>query len=331
MPKFSVIVPIYKVEDYLVKCVDSILAQTFQDFELILVDDGSPDNCPAICDEYAEKDGRVKVVHKLNGGVVSARIVGTEIATGDYICCIDGDDWIHPKYLEKFFEAIAETKPDMVCCGCFSAFDDGANNISKAPPYSAGYYDREGIIKKFFPILIEDRNNIGFLPQVWAKAIKRELFISEQSAVSPKIKMGEDNAVIIPCLYKSNSLFILNDCLYYYRQVATSITKTKKALDWDGPYLRYQHRNNRINLSEFDFKEQQYRGTVHSLFTVVVSQFYRKESYRVIVKDIKTHLQNEVYKEAIHNCKFCSLKGRFATFALKYQAFCLIWLYSRIK
>ena len=89
----SVIVPVYNVEKYLRKCVDSILAQTYGEFELLLVDDGSPDGCPQICDEYAERDSRVRVIHKPNGGLISARNEGIRACTGDYVCIVDGDDW----------------------------------------------------------------------------------------------------------------------------------------------------------------------------------------------------------------------------------------------
>lgn len=95
MPTISVIVPIYNVEPYLHRCVDSVLEQTFADFELILVDDGSPDNCGAICDEYATKDGRVRVIHKENGGLSSARNAGIEAAAGEFILFVDADDVIH--------------------------------------------------------------------------------------------------------------------------------------------------------------------------------------------------------------------------------------------
>ena len=103
---FSVIVPIYKIEKYLCKCVDSILANTYTNLEVILVDDGSPDKCPQICDMYAEKDKRVHVVHKKNGGLVSARQAGVEVAKGDYVFCIDGDDWISDDYFEKYYYVI---------------------------------------------------------------------------------------------------------------------------------------------------------------------------------------------------------------------------------
>ena len=100
MPKVSVIVPVYKVESYLRKCVDSILGQSFSDFEVILVDDGSPDNCGAICDDYATRDQRVKVIHKINGGLSDARNVGLDAAIGQYICFVDSDDWIEQDLLK---------------------------------------------------------------------------------------------------------------------------------------------------------------------------------------------------------------------------------------
>ena len=100
--KISVIVPIYRIEDYLPKCIDSLLQQSFKDFELILVDDGSPDNCPKICDDYAKLDQRVKVIHKSNGGLLSARKAGLEAASGTHIAYVDGDDWVDHFYLLKY-------------------------------------------------------------------------------------------------------------------------------------------------------------------------------------------------------------------------------------
>ena len=110
----SIIVPIYKVEKYINKCVDSILHQTYDELEIILVDDGSPDNCPAICDEYAKKDSRIQVIHKQNGGLINARKSGLEIAKGEYIGFVDGDDWIEPEMYELFARQIKKYSPDMV-------------------------------------------------------------------------------------------------------------------------------------------------------------------------------------------------------------------------
>lgn len=329
--KFSVIVPIYKVEAYLQKCVDSILTQTYPDFELILVDDGSPDCCPAICDRYAEQDERVRVIHKENGGLVSARIAGAKEAQGEYVCCVDGDDWVHPLYLKKFYDAISSTGAEIVCCGCFKAFANESENVPKALPYRFGYYDKEAIKESFFPKLIQDVNNAYFTPNVWSKAFKKELYLPEQLEVNPKIKIGEDIACTTGCVYHADSIYVLPDCLYYYRQNETAMTKERKPFDWNGPRLIAEHQNKRIDLKAFDFQEQVYRSIVHLLFNVVVSQFYRKESYWVIVKDIKRHLQDEMYVEAIQKCKFKSKKGRLAAFSLKYRLYGLMWLYSRCK
>ena len=114
MPEISIIVPIYNVEQYLKRCVDSILAQTFKDFELILVDDGSPDSCPFICDEYARIDSRIKVIHKANGGLSDARNAGLEMAMGNYIAFVDSDDWIASDTYEYLYELIKKNKADVV-------------------------------------------------------------------------------------------------------------------------------------------------------------------------------------------------------------------------
>lgn len=332
MPKFSVVIPIYKVEAYLSYCIESVLNQTYPDFELILVDDGSPDGCPKICDAYAQKDSRVRVIHKENGGLVSARIAGVTESAGSYICCLDGDDWLREDCLEKVKDAILETQADIVCFRIRVV--TGENDVMspmKPLSYRMGYYDRQAIETEIFPFLIGDENSKSFPPSICGKVFKRDLYLQEQTAVPLRIKIGEDGACTVPCIYHAESIYLLEEDLYFYRQTTTSMTKKKQAFDWEGPHLRYVHRNNRIDLDSFDFREQQYRSTVHSLFNVVVSQFYKKESYWKIVKDIKVNLKNPVYAEAIRNCRFSSGKGRLAEFALRYRLYGLMWLYSRIK
>jgi glycosyltransferase involved in cell wall biosynthesis len=121
MEKISIIVPVYKVENYLKECVDSILNQTFTDFELILVDDGSPDNSGKMCDEFAIKDNRIKVIHKENGGLSSARNAGLDVITGEYVCFVDSDDLIHNKTLELLYNIVTVNKPD-IAVGRFNRF-----------------------------------------------------------------------------------------------------------------------------------------------------------------------------------------------------------------
>ena len=116
-PRFSIIIPIYKVEDFLHKCVDSLLCQDYSNMEIILVDDGSPDSCPQICDDYAKQDNRIKVIHKANGGLVSARQAGCEVAEGDYIIAVDGDDWVADNYFETLDKIVDVYCPDIICFG----------------------------------------------------------------------------------------------------------------------------------------------------------------------------------------------------------------------
>lgn len=122
MPKVSIIVPVYKVEDLLDRCVRSILAQTFTDFELILVDDGSPDNCGKMCDDYAAEDARITVIHRENGGLSAARNSGLDIAKGDYIGFVDSDDYIAPTMYDHLYKSITQNEADVACCGITEVF-----------------------------------------------------------------------------------------------------------------------------------------------------------------------------------------------------------------
>ena len=127
MPKISIIVPVYNVEKYLEKCVRSILAQTFTDFELILVDDGSPDSSGAMCDQFAEQDQRVKVIHKENGGLSDARNAGIEIATGEYLGFVDSDDYIADDMYELLYTNIVKEDADLSICGIYDVYEERAN------------------------------------------------------------------------------------------------------------------------------------------------------------------------------------------------------------
>ena len=138
-PKISVIVPVYKAEKYLHICVDSILAQTFTNFELILVDDGSPDNSGKLCDEYAAKDNRIKVIHKENGGVSSARQAGIENAVGEYTIHADPDDWVESTMLEELYKKAKEDNADIVICDYWEEFENSQRYILQSPSSTDKY------------------------------------------------------------------------------------------------------------------------------------------------------------------------------------------------
>ncbi len=146
MPVISVIVPVYRAEKCLSQCVDSILAQTFQDFEILLIDDGSPDQSGALCDEYAAHDSRIRVFHKENGGVSSARNLGMAQAVGTYIAFADSDDWMEPEELEVLHGLIVEHGADSAGCAHYNVSPDGGTVLPEVGALPAGVYDHEEIM-----------------------------------------------------------------------------------------------------------------------------------------------------------------------------------------
>ncbi len=330
--KFSIIVPVYNAEKYLSDCVLSIIGQTYKNFELILVDDGSPDSSPLICDEFANKDDRIRVVHKKNGGQTSAREAGLDIAVGDYVVFVDSDDWIDERYLEIFEEAISkENYPDVLCCGYYRYTDGELAPVKLFDKYR--YYTREDIVKDVFPSLIQANNASYFTPCVWAKAFRREIISGEHFRVDRSLRIGEDSCAVIATIYRSQSIVTISELLYYYRINHGSVTNNKKSFDWYGPRKIYDHITKYVDVNEYDFKEQLYRKVVHELFTVVVSRFYQDKPKREIKKEILSMINEiEPYDECIQKCKFGgSLRAKVMEIALKKRLLSIISLFAKIK
>ena len=290
----------------------------------------SPDNCPIICNKYKQIDSRIKVIHKTNGGLVSARKAGAEIADGEYVVCVDGDDWLHYQCLEIYHNIFEENDVDLIVSNAEYFFEDKTQSRRGSLPYRKGLYTRIEIENDIFPLLIQNENAKYFAPSVWAKAFRADLYKKMQLAVSDQIKIGEDGSCTIPFVYNAKSIYITDSVTYYYRQNLLSMTKEKKAFNWNGPELIHEHIQNQIDINKFDFEQQLYRKTTHELFTVVVSQFSRKEKYRTIVKDIKENLNNPIYAECLRKVKFKSLNGKLITLAMKYKVCWLIKVYSEI-
>lgn len=223
-PLFSIIVPIYKTEKYLCQCVDSILNQRFGDFEVILVDDGSPDGSGAICDAYACSDSRVRVIHKENGGLVSARKAGAAVCMGRYVINVDSDDYIALDHLEKIEQVIRTHQPDVVLFGMVQFSEDRSDLMGNQIP--AGIYtgERLEIIRSN---LICDRTGVQtILYNLCAAAVIRERYMVHQNSVMERISRGEDLVVTTPLLAGCDSVYVLDYCGYYYRSNPTSIMNT---------------------------------------------------------------------------------------------------------
>lgn len=224
----SIIVLIYKVEPYIRQCIDSLINQAFKDFEIILVDDGSPDSCPEICDEYTAKDSRIKVIHKENGGVVSARKAGLAAAAGEYITFVDGDDWIGERFIEQQAEIIEKYSPDILTVTACYFSTEGNDELRDICNGYRGLYGREQLEKEVFnkTVYTPPFFSFGISPCVWNKFIRRELLLRFLPNEPENIRMGEDLAVSMPCILMADTAYFSDACGYYYRQNPTSITHT---------------------------------------------------------------------------------------------------------
>lgn len=221
----SIIVPVYNVEKYLIQCLDSLLMQEYRNLEIILVDDGSTDRCPQICEDFAKRDPRIKVIHKENEGLVCARKTGMQAASGEYIGYVDGDDWIEPDMYGRMYRRMTQENVDIVMCGRYE--DTGSFSKKVYHGVLEGRYDKEQMLQNIYPKMIasEEFFDWRIFPSVWDKLFKRECIEKFQMSVDQRLKMGEDAACVYPCLLNAESIYVMHECLYHYRQTTASMVK----------------------------------------------------------------------------------------------------------
>lgn len=234
----SIIVPIYKIESYLRRCIDSILAQTFTDFELILVDDGSPDGCGAICDAYRRQDSRIKVIHKKNGGLSDARNAGLDIAQGRYIGFIDGDDMISPHMYRRLVSLLEQFNADIVSTG-FKNIDQNGNIMGQYPQLDQPkVYHREDYIQNFYPDIKWE-----IFASACNKLYRRHLFDHIRFPVG---KLYEDSFIQLPLYDLCETIVVDSEHHYhYYTTRNDSIMNTE--------YTTKQFQLIELSLSQYDF------------------------------------------------------------------------------
>lgn len=222
----SVIVPIYRAERYLPACVDSILAQTYANFELILVDDGSPDKSGEMCDAYAEKDGRVRVIHKENGGVSSARNCAIEQSRGEYITFIDADDFVTVDYLEKLYRALTEKNADIsVCNYCSGSGDSWREGRNKDWPAEVDLRDRQDALTFCLRFGNFGPTKDSLMAIVCSMLCKRACI--GDLRMNPQLYIGEDQMFLTELLLRCKKCVFVSEALYYYRQVPESAVHVK--------------------------------------------------------------------------------------------------------
>jgi glycosyltransferase involved in cell wall biosynthesis len=214
------------------------LNQTYENLEIILVDDGSPDRCPEICDLYASKDPRIKVIHKENGGLVSARKAGLLGASGRYVGYVDGDDWVGEGFVESLYTAISTADAD-IACGGFSRdlFSRTAHFTDNMP---CGVYEGERLEDlRCKMVSFGDFFKIGVSTYVWNKLFRREILLDAQLPVDNAISIGEDAAVTYPAIIQAKRVVITDTCAYHYRQREDSMLKKVASFSSDALKLKY--------------------------------------------------------------------------------------------
>jgi glycosyltransferase involved in cell wall biosynthesis len=216
-PLISIIVPIYKVQDYLEKCIESILAQSFTNFELILIDDGSPDECGKICDSYGAMDSRIKVVHKQNEGLSAARNSGLDIAKGEYVGFVDSDDWIDENMYGTLLNLLIENDCDIAQCEFIKAFDEN-EKVDNGKNNTVQTFNNFESLRNLY-----NEKSISTVVS-WNKLYRRDLF---EYIRFPVGKLHEDEFTTHKLLYKSRKLVYTNKIFYYYRQTPNSIMNSK--------------------------------------------------------------------------------------------------------
>lgn len=217
----SIIVPIYKVEKYLEKCLHNLTNQSYRNLEIILVDDGSPDKCPKMCDEWAEKDNRIKVIHKQNGGVMSAWTEGFKSSTGKYTTFCDPDDFFEFNAVEKLYASLKENNADMSICGYKVVY---ANKIINKPAFEnniCGVFENEEL-EQIKAKSVEQINSY-FPLYKWNKLFKSSLIKNNLKYCDEKISLGDDCCVTLGALLDSKKIVVIENNLYNYIQRKTSI------------------------------------------------------------------------------------------------------------
>lgn len=258
MPIVSIVVPIYKVEQYLPRCIESIKRQTLTDIEIILVDDGSPDNSPRMCDEYAKEDKRIRVVHKKNGGLSSARNAGLAIAKGKYVGFVDADDSIKASMYEELLEVIQREKVDFVMADYTRILSDGTS-YSKSASIRGGRYDKKNLQSEIFPALIMGKDiEYGPLLSVWHCLYNTDFLKNNNIWFDEEVRWSEDNIFSAIVGYCADSFYYLKDhALYNYYQNEGTITTSYRPGAWDVYCVMNKHLEAYFGKSLiYDFSQQ---------------------------------------------------------------------------
>ena len=320
-PKISVIMPIYKAEKYLDKCVTSILQQTFRDFELLLIDDGSPDGCGRMCDEYALRDSRVKVFHKPNGGVSSARQLGTEKAQGEYIIHADPDDWVEKDMLEELYNKAINDNADMVICDFIMDFPKRSVYIKQEI--------KEGTDSNTILRLLLNQQLHG---SCWNKLIRTSLFKKYDICFPINIIRWEDLYVICNLLLNPIKVAYIPKAFYHYDQIVNeeSIVRKPSQTGVSSQILFCNYFQQKLSPSEH-YEEELYTIKSCTKILMLTSELYSFDELKNIFSEINDQFIQRNRKFGITPVYILSLILQGKHLYAKFLFFMIYKVYGPLK
>ncbi len=312
MVDISVIVPVYKVEQYIIRCLESISKQTFANFEILAIDDGSPDHSADKIKEYQAKESRLQYYYKKNGGLGSARNYGIHRAKGKYICFIDSDDYIDPYYLEKLYQEAVSTNADIVCCALQQVNDSTIINVLPVDEESIWSFETPSACNKLF---------------------RRQLFVDNQ-IYFPEALWYEDLATIPKLLMIAHRVAIIKEPLYNYYVNAQSITHTytKKVMDMEKVLQTLRTFYEQKKLEQYYYNMEYihlYAGIINTTFRMLSSNLFSKREVRDWIYKIE-HIYPNCYRNPIAKKRF-SIKLKIFKICVQVKAIGLLKILVKIK
>lgn len=329
----SVIIPVYNVEKFLNRCVDSILSQTYKNIEIILVDDGALDSSPQICDEYAHKDTRVNVVHKQNGGLASARNAGLKVAKGDYILFVDSDDWIKGNTVEELLNIAIKNEVDFVrfipvSAGYPDRPDGTPINFGTEDFMEEGVYNKGKMIKDIYPrLFVTPQLTMGPIVAAWRSLYNRKFLVDNNLYFDEEVKYSEDAIFSAKVVYNSNKFYYIKGGYYYnYFYNTSSITKSFKKDRWNVcKILSSTFKKEFGNKSDYDFSKQLHLEDIYNVLNGL-GQNTHIESFKERYKYIKDIFNDDFTKQSMKYISLTdvSIKLKIILYLIKYK---LVLLY----
>lgn len=326
MPKVSIVVPVYKVEKYIDRCVTSLVNQTIKDIEIILVDDGSPDACPALCDKWANRDQRIKIVHKENGGLSSARNAGLRIAKGDYIGFVDSDDDVELDMYEKMYNQAKKYNVDFVMCD-YQRVVNYKERYIKTLDIDEGYYSKEKIVHDIYhQLIMKSSIEYGPLLSVWHCLYRADFLSTHHIEFDEEVRWSEDNIFSSFVGYFSQSFYYMkNEALYHYYQNDGSITTSYREDSWSVYKTMNVHLHHFFDsIGDYDFSQQLNYHLIYYACNCL-NQTGLMKKFKKTKQEISILLSDPDLNKALHTVENLSVnpKLKIQIWLMKYKV-CLL-------